>query len=34
MTAMDTTPLTIITPPNEINADLSGMRVSDVHTQK
>ena len=31
---IDTTPFTIITPPNEINADRSGIRVNDVHTQK
>lgn len=33
-TAMDTTPFTIITPPNEMRADRSGMRVKDVQTQK
>jgi hypothetical protein len=31
---MDTTPLTIITPPNEMSADLRGIRVSYVQTQK
>src|SRR3954465_15214511 len=31
---MDTTPLTIMTPPNEMSAERSGIRVSDVHTQK
>ena len=31
---IDTTPFTIITPPNEMSADRSGMRVSDAQTQK
>jgi hypothetical protein len=34
ITPIDTTPLTIITPPNAINADRSGIRVNEVHTQK
>src|SRR5829696_7806623 len=34
MTAIDTTPFTIITPPKQISADRSGIRVSDVQTQK
>ena len=28
------TPFTNVTPPNEISADRSGMRVSEVHNQK
>ena len=27
-------PFTKVTPPNEISADRSGMRVSEVHNQK
>ena len=33
-TPIATTPLTIMTPPNEIIAERSGMRVCVVHTQK
>lgn len=32
--AMAETPFTNVTPPNEISADRSGMRVSEVQTQK
>ena len=32
--AMASTPFTRVTPPNEMSADRSGMRDSDVHTQK
>jgi hypothetical protein len=32
--AIETTPLTNVTPPKEISAALSDMRVNDVHTQK
>ena len=34
ITPIDTAPFTIMTPPNAISADRSGIRVSVVHTQK